>query len=371
MHYYKEVLEKAELGASLTKPTVSVVIAFYNGSRWIERALESVRNQTLKPQEVIVVDDGSSAEESRFLGGIQKSFNFRILNQENAGQSAARNFGISEAKSEYICLLDQDDYYLPNHIKDLVEVADFEHPRFGFAYGDLWRIEESGRVIAHSCINIESQHPHTQLKTLIRTNMYILPSATLIKKSAFLDVGGFDAKLRGYEDDDLFLRMFLSGYVNSFTPKAVTVWTVNSSSTSFSESMARSRFLYCRKLIESFPEGSVPGLRTFGDLIHPRFGLHFIDDVIGTILKSDGLFSERAERLAYYTRVLRVSSELPTRQKDKYLVVAMTLLFLPEKVSKFFLLALLRSGILRLLPGGPAVAAFARKYLPRKVTLPN
>ena len=350
----------------MSETDVSVVIAFYNGSRWIERALESVRDQTVQPQEVIVVDDGSSKDESEFLSGIRQKFNFRILKQENAGQSAARNFGISEASSEYICLLDQDDYYFPNHIKDLVEVADFDHPRFGFAYGDLWRIDESDRVLAHSCINIESQHPHTQLKTLIRTNMYILPSATLIKKSAFLDIGGFDAELRGYEDDDLFLRMFVAGYINSFTPKAVTVWTVNNSSTSFSESMARSRFLYCKKLIESFTEGSVPGLRIFGDLIHPRFGLYFIDGVLGAILEGDGLFSERSARLWYYTKVLEMSSEITTGQKIKYLSIAKTLLSLPEKVSKFFLLGLLRSGILNILRGSGSLSAFKRKYLPHK-----
>ena len=351
--------------------SVSVVIAFHNGSRWIERALESIRDQTLQPQEVIVVDDGSSEDESRFLIDIQQKFKFRILNQENAGQSAARNFGISEAGSEYICLLDQDDYFFPNHIQDLIDVADLEHPKFGFAYGDLWRIDESDRVLAHSCINIESQHPHTQLRTLIRTNMYILPSATLIKKSAFLDVGGFDPQLRGYEDDDLFLRMFIAGYINCFTPKAVTVWTVNNSSTSFSESMSRSRFLYCKKLIDTFPEGSVAGLRIFGDLIHPRFGLYFIDDLIGSVLKGDGLFAERSERLAFYAKKLEASSELSPRQKTKYLIVTKTLLALPEKVSRFFLVLMLRSGVLKFIPGGPALSVFVRKYLPRKKVLTN
>ncbi len=355
----------------MTKPTVSVVIAFYNGSRWIERALESVRNQTVQPQEVIVVDDGSNEEESILLEGIQQNFSFRILKQENAGQSAARNFGISQAGSEYICLLDQDDYFLPDHIHDLIDVADLKHPKFGFAYGDLWRIDESGRVLTESCINIESQHPHTQLRTLIRTNMYILPSATLIKKSAFLDVGGFDPQLRGYEDDDLFLRMFVAGYMNCFTPKAVTVWTLNTSSTSFSESMGRSRFLYCKKLIETFPEGLVSGLKIFGDLIHPRFGLYFIDDVIGTVINKDGLFEERSERLAFYTKKLEVSSELSLWQKTKYLIVAKTLLALPEKVSRFFLVLLISSGILKIIPGGPALAAFVRKYLPRKKVLRN
>jgi glycosyltransferase involved in cell wall biosynthesis len=320
---------------------------------------------------VIVVDDGSSKDESEFLIGLKQKFKFRTLSQENSGQAAARNFGISESGSEYICLLDQDDYFFPDHIKDLLEVADINDPRFGFAYGDLWRVDESDRVLAHSCINIESQHPHTQLRTLIRTNMYILPSATLIKKSAFLDVGGFDPQLRGYEDDDLFLRMFVAGYINCFTPKAVTVWTLNNSSTSFSESMGRSRFIYCKKLIDTFPEGSVAGLRIFGDLIHPRFGLYFIDDLIGAVLKRDGLFAERSERLAFYAKRVEASSEISPRQKTQYLIVAKSLLVLPEKVSRFFLVLLLSSGVLKFIPGSSALAAVVRKYLPRKKVLTN
>ena len=348
---------------------VSVVIAFYNGSRWLERALESVKNQTVKPDEIIVVNDGSSEDESKFLIGIQQSFNFRILNQENAGQSAARNFGISEATSDYICLLDQDDYFLPKHIEDLIEVADFDHPKFGFAYGDLWRTDESGRVLSHSCINIESQHPHTQLKTMIRTNMYILPSASLIKKSAFIDVGGFDPELRGYEDDDLFLRMFVAGYVNCFTPKPVTAWTVNNSSTSFTESMRRSRFLYFKKIMETFPAGSITGVQVFGDLLHPRFALSFVDDVIGSALTGDEYFDERYSRLEYYTKALRASSEVSPLQKTLFYLVATPLLVLPKRLLNFFLILLLKSGVFRFLPGGRTVSAFVRKYLPRKKLL--
>ena len=192
--------------------TVSVVIAFHNGSRWIERALNSVKTQTVPANEIIVVDDGSSTSESDFLRSLAKYFDFRLVHQDNAGQSAGRNLGIQETGSEFICLLDQDDYFLPNHIEHLLSIARVADPKFAYSYGDLHRIDEAGLLLCSSSINIEATHPHKDVETMIATNMHILPSATLIRRSALLDIGGFDTELRGYEDDDLFLRFHIAGY---------------------------------------------------------------------------------------------------------------------------------------------------------------
>jgi glycosyltransferase involved in cell wall biosynthesis len=277
--------------------TISVVIAFHNGSRWIERALESAWSQTYSPSEVIVVDDGSDKSESDFLRSLSGKFEFTVLEQTNSGQSAARNNGVANAASQLVCLLDQDDYFLPRHIEILLENFDLEDPSFGFSYGDLWRSNESGEIVSHTCVNVDVQHPLMDIKVMLRNNMNILPSATLIGREAFLAVGGFDPELRGYEDDDLFLRFFLSGYRNKFTSEAVTVWTINKSSTSFSESMSRSRFIYFNKLMETFPVGSIHGTKVFGDLLAPRFGFHLADDVIASAFRKDEHFRARLERL--------------------------------------------------------------------------
>jgi len=350
-------------------PRVSVVVAFHNGSKWIQRALDSVARQTISPDEVIVVNDGSSEKEVAFLQKLQDSFDFIILNKENGGQSSARNSGFRAAKSEYVCLLDQDDYYLPKHIEALLEVADIADPQFGFAYGDLWRVNESGRVIAHSCVHLESQHPHTNLKALLGTNMYILPSATLIKREAFLNLGGYDPDLRGYEDDDLFLRFFLAGYTNRFTSEAVTVWTLNTSSTSFSEAMARSRFHYFKKLLKEFPEGSVPGMRIFGDLLFKRFALQFADDVISAAFSRSEAYNERVARLREFRNILTSSQEVSGRKKSRFLLATAPLVSLGPVALRFFLIFILNSGLLRFLPALEGHGDFVRKYLPRKKTL--
>ncbi len=355
----------------MASTSVSVVIAFYNGSRWIERALESVQNQTMPPNEVIVVNDGSSEEELGFLVGLQKRFNFQILSQENSGQSAARNLGVSKATSDYICLLDQDDYYLPKHNQILVENADFEDPTFGFSYGDLWRSNEAGQILSHSSINVKIKHPHTSLNTLVGKNMFIVPSATLISRTAFLAVGGFDPELRGFEDDDLFLRFFLAGYSNRFTPEAVTVWTINTSSTSFTESMARSRFIYFKKLLKTFPEGSVVGTYVFGQLMYKRFAYQFAGDVIESAFKGGENYEERLSRLKEFRSIVRSSNEITARGKRKYLFITFPIVKFSKKILRLFLLVILRSGLLSVLARLPskALREFVGRYLPRKKDL--
>ena len=352
----------------MASKSVSVVIAFYNGSRWIERALESVQNQTMPPNEVIVVNDGSSEDELGFLVGLQQRFNFQILNQENSGQSAARNLGVSKATSDYICLLDQDDYYLPKHNQILLETADFEDPKFGFSYGDLWRSNEAGQILSHSSINVKIKHPHTSLDTLVGKNMFIVPSATLISRTAFLAVGGFDPELRGFEDDDLFLRFFLAGYSNRFTPEAVTVWTINTSSTSFTESMARSRFIYFKKLLKTFPEGSVVGTYVFGQLMYKRFAYQFAGDVIESAFKGGENYEERLSRLKEFRSIVRSSNEITARGKRKYLFITFPIVKFSKKILRLFLLVILRSGLLSVLARLPskALREFVGRYLPRK-----
>ncbi len=355
----------------MNNSTVSIVIPFHNGSRWIERALESVQNQTIPPNEVIVVNDGSSEDELGFLVGLQKRFNFQILNQENSGQSAARNLGVSKATSDYICLLDQDDYYLPKHNEILLENADLDDPKFGFSYGDLWRSNEAGQILSHSSINVKIKHPHTSLKTLVGKNMFIVPSATLISRTAFLALGGFDPELRGYEDDDLFLRFFLAGYSNRFTAEAVTVWTMNTSSTSFTESMARSRFIYFNKLLKTFPEGSVVGTHVFGDLMYKRFAYQFAGDVIESAFRGGENYEERVARLDEYRSLVRSSNEVTARAKKRYLFVTFPIVKLSKKNLRLFLLFILRSGILSVLSMLPFAGRgeFVKRYLPRKKSL--
>ena len=98
----------------VTSQRISVVIPCYNGARFLEQALASVREQTRPVDEVIVVDDGStddSADIARRAGVTCLSL------EENMGPGASRNRGIALCRGEIVAFLDCDDYWMPEHIR--------------------------------------------------------------------------------------------------------------------------------------------------------------------------------------------------------------------------------------------------------------
>lgn len=257
--------------AAEKRRTVAVIIPFYNGSRYIERAIHSVLAQTVTADEFLIVDDGSTAEESSRLRAIAARYDVKVQRKENGGQGSARNLGVSLTKSAYLCFLDQDDFFLKNHIELLLGQIPESDPHFGWAYGELMEADEDGHIVATSIASRYSKHPKYSIEDLLERDMHILPSASIIGREAFETVDGFDPQFMGYEDDDLFLRIFRAGFTNTFFPKAVTVWCINKNSTSYSIRMSRSRMLYIRKLCQLF--ASDPERRSVyvRDLIFPRF----------------------------------------------------------------------------------------------------
>ena len=100
--------------------TISVVIPAYNAAEYIGRAIDSVLAQTRRPDEIIVVDDGSTDD----TAGIVETYGsqVRLIRQENAGVSAARNTGINAATGEWIAFLDSDDEWLKEKLQLQVEL---------------------------------------------------------------------------------------------------------------------------------------------------------------------------------------------------------------------------------------------------------
>ncbi|MCD4600036.1 glycosyltransferase family 2 protein [Proteus mirabilis] len=98
-------------------PLVSVIIPAYNAKKYLERAVNSVLNQSYKNVEVIIINDGSSDDTLSIikkLSVLHKEIIF--FSHENQGISKTRNKGIELAKGEYICFLDSDDTYEPNFL---------------------------------------------------------------------------------------------------------------------------------------------------------------------------------------------------------------------------------------------------------------
>ncbi len=189
---------------SVATAPVSVVTPAYNHADHILTSLHSVLDQEAPPREVIVVDDGSPDDTAERVAPITATGRVRYVRQANAGMAAARNAGAALATSEYLYFLDDDDVALPGGLARLV--AELErHPEAGFAFGGDMHF----RAAPPTPAPVPSDSPSRAVdrtQFLVFTDMGS-PGQALIRRRAFIDVGGFDASIWGTDDWDLWLRL--------------------------------------------------------------------------------------------------------------------------------------------------------------------
>lgn len=182
---------------------VSVVIPAYNAAQDLEKALDSVRNQTAKVSfEILVVDDGSLDATADVVVNYQQKypdFNLQYFYQRNKGVSEARNLGLEKATGERIALLDSDDEWLSHKIQRQLEIFK------AFPEIDLLGTARNDNPIKWPYkANADKLSEVTLKKLLIRNELQ--PSTVLFKKSVYENTGGFEIGRRYAEDVDYWMR---------------------------------------------------------------------------------------------------------------------------------------------------------------------
>lgn len=181
-------------------PSVSVLIPTYNRADALVRALTSVTSQSVQADEIIVIDDGST---DHTIDVIHEQFpQVAYLKQENQGVSAARNTGIKQAKGEWIALLDSDDEWLPNKLEAQLALLK-KHPGHKLVHSDEIWIRDGVRVNQMKKHTKKGGHIFQHCLPLCA----ISPSASMIHRSLFDELGLFDEALPACEDYDLWLRI--------------------------------------------------------------------------------------------------------------------------------------------------------------------
>jgi glycosyltransferase involved in cell wall biosynthesis len=118
-------------------PEVSVLTATFNREKLLPTCIESVTNQTFKNWEHIIVDDGSSDDSMQVIRKYMRSDSrIRYSLHSNRGQSLSLNVGLMMAAGTYVCILDSDDYYLPNHIESRLNYLK-ANPEIDFLHGGI------------------------------------------------------------------------------------------------------------------------------------------------------------------------------------------------------------------------------------------
>ena len=193
-------------------PKVSIIIPVYNGSDYLDKAIQSALNQSYQNVEIIVVNDGSNdggktAEIARSYGD-----KIRYIEKENGGVSSALNRGIEAMTGEYFSWLSHDDEYRDEKIEKQVDaLRAFKNDRV-IALCDTEFIDEDSRVLDKTWGTPKSGVYSNEQALLLMNKKSLSGISLLIPKAAFLECGGFDTTLRFTQDADMWKRIFLNGY---------------------------------------------------------------------------------------------------------------------------------------------------------------
>jgi glycosyltransferase involved in cell wall biosynthesis len=203
----------------------SIIIPTYNRAAFIRKAIDSVLAQRYKDWELIVVDDASTDDTLEILSHY-KDDRIRIIRHAiNQERSTSRNKGIAAAQGEYICFLDSDDYYFPEHLDVLHEYILANHYPVALLHTDVSVRDTNG-------IEIRSVHytyaPNLPLVELVLTN-HIQPNTVAIHRS-ILERFQFDPSLAVNEDVYLFAQIAMVFPVLSL-PQTTVAWVLHDSNT--------------------------------------------------------------------------------------------------------------------------------------------
>jgi glycosyltransferase involved in cell wall biosynthesis len=198
-------------------PRVSVIIPVHNAARTVANAIDSVLAQTFTDYEIIAIDNNSTDASREVLA--RYADRVKILQEPKRGPSAARNCGVRASSGELLAFLDADDWWRPAMLARTVELLDRD-PACALVYTDLALVDSTGHEQMAS-ISGES-HPPTVAEMLERL-WPILPSAVLMRRSAFDLAGGFPEDLIAFEDVYFWLLVREHGTFQ-YLPEPLAVW---------------------------------------------------------------------------------------------------------------------------------------------------
>jgi glycosyltransferase involved in cell wall biosynthesis len=189
-------------------PQFSIVCPVFNSKEWIHKTLDTVLDQTFRPFELIIVDDGSSDDTPalvvQYLQLKNPIFPCTILRGEHRGPGAARNSGIRAARGDWIAFLDSDDLWAPNKLERVAHaIAKTSDANFFCHHEELAKLDGQ-RVALNYAGHYNSNRP---LPVQLYQRNLFSTSAVVCRRIILLEHGLFDESLMSAQDYELWLRL--------------------------------------------------------------------------------------------------------------------------------------------------------------------
>lgn len=207
--------------------SLSVLIPAHNAAEFLPRAIETIRAQSVQPDEIIIVDDESTDNTAEVAQGLGA----RVLRQARGGAARARNAGLGIAKNDWIATLDADDLWHPSKLQMQLDAISSE-AGLGLVFADFDAVSATdGRIHRHSVVSNDARFSNIKRKRLtpeadlldfteflreLAARPFIQPSTAVFRRDLAIAIGGFTLNI-GAEDTDFFLRLTSrtkTGFVN-------------------------------------------------------------------------------------------------------------------------------------------------------------
>lgn len=186
-------------------PLISVIMAVYNGEKYLVESIESIINQTFQDFEFIIIEDGSNDDSLRIIKEYQNKDNrIRIIkNKENIGLPASLNRGLKIAKGKYIARQDADDISLSNRLEVQCNYME-DNPEIDILGSDNFYIDIEGNIFYERSID------EFDVKHLLLSEKTLFPHGTaFIRRSVFDDVGFYNESFIYTQDREYWMRSYI------------------------------------------------------------------------------------------------------------------------------------------------------------------
>jgi len=209
----------------MNTPKISVLMAVYNGEKYLRGSIDSVLLQNFRDFEFIIIDDCSSDSTNTILSSYNDDRIIYIRNEQNIGQTASLNIGLNTAKGKYIARIDADDIFMQGKLeKQLVFME--EHPEVAVCGTAGIRIDENGQVLSEFS-------PFTMIIDINFSIFYRTPVihvSVMMVRTVILENGGYDESYPYCADFALWSKLILNNYVITNIADKLTMFRLFSGS---------------------------------------------------------------------------------------------------------------------------------------------
>jgi glycosyltransferase involved in cell wall biosynthesis len=231
--------------------SITVLIPCYNAAEFLPQALDSALAQTRRPEQIVIVDDGSTDASAAIAADYLRRYPDRgleLLRQANQGEVAARNTGIRAARGAWVAMLDADDWWEPRKLEAQIAAAHGAGPECVMVHTGAFVEHPDGRSVPAD-LDVPARRTGWCLAALLEPGS-INHASILVRRGALARIGGYDRNFPHACDVNLYFNLLTVGTF-AFVPERLLHYRMHAGQTSFNFKLEQTRYHY-RAVTEFF-----------------------------------------------------------------------------------------------------------------------